>query len=93
MINTQQPSRKRVGHRYEKGSMADNTAKARKELAGMRGAARDHISKWRKYPAQQDKDFAAKTIERIQGDIRKIKSEHPSLNQSASEDSWTIRNG
>ena len=73
--------------------MADNTAKAKKDLDGARSAVREHIAKWRKYPDTNDKAFAAKTIERVQRDIAKIKSDHPSLSSSAPEDSWNPRNG
>ena len=73
--------------------MADNTAKARKDLDGARGAAREHIEKWRKYPNEQDKGFALKTLDRVQRDIAKLKSDHPSLNSSSPEDTWTTRNG
>jgi hypothetical protein len=73
--------------------MSDNTAKARKDLDGARAAVREHVEKWRRYPGEYDKNFAVKTIERVQRDIAKIKSDHPSLNTNSPEDSWTVRNG
>lgn len=70
------------------GIMADNTARARTQLEGHRKAVREHTRKHRDYPTQQDKDFAWKTIQNAQSHISKIKSEHPSLNSSESEDTW-----
>lgn len=69
--------------------MADNTARARKELESARRAVSDHVDKWRRYPSAHDKDFALKTIKRIQGEIHRLKSAHPSLNVSSWEDGWT----
>ena len=71
--------------------MADNTARARKELEGFRASIAKHVEKWKQYPAQQDKDFAVKTINRDQGEIEKIKAKHPSLNSSSWEDTWSPR--
>jgi hypothetical protein len=69
--------------------MADNTAKARKDLEGARKAVAEHIEKYNRYPAQQDKDTALKTIKNAQGRIRKIKDDHPSLRNNEREDNWT----
>jgi hypothetical protein len=69
--------------------MADNTAKARKDLEGMRKAVEEHIGKYQSYPDRQDKETALKTIQRVQGDIAATKAKHPSLtNDSSRLDSW-----
>lgn len=69
--------------------MTDNTAKARKELDGMRRAVEEHIGKYQKYPDKQDKDTALKTIRRVQGDIAATKAKHPSLAGNSSRlDNW-----
>lgn len=68
--------------------MADNTAKAREQLDGQRRTVREHARKWRDYPAQQDKDFAWKTIQNAQRHIQKLKDDHPSLRSNEREDSW-----
>ena len=67
--------------------MADNAARARKELDGMRSAVQAHIAKWRQYSDPNDKAFALKTIQRVQGDIAKLRGKHPSLG-SDPLDSW-----
>lgn len=67
--------------------MADNTAKARKDLDGQRRSIREHIEKWKTYPAAQDKEFALKTIRRCQDHVSKLRRDHPSLGSSW-EDSW-----
>jgi hypothetical protein len=67
--------------------MADNTAQARKAIHGHRAAVREHIAKYKKYPDKNDKDFALKTISRVQAQIAKLRSAHPSI-PSASEDTW-----
>jgi hypothetical protein len=73
----------------EERNMADNTARARQEIDGMRKAIRGHVEKWKKYPDKQDKDFAVKTIVRVQTDVTNIKEKHPSLkNDSSWEDTW-----
>ncbi|MEV8358486.1 hypothetical protein [Microbacterium sp. NPDC076895] len=68
--------------------MADNTARARAELEGQRRAVREHTRKWHDYPDQIDKDYAWKTIQRVQGEIAQLKRDHPSLNTRSSEDDW-----
>lgn len=68
--------------------MADNTARARKQLEGARSSVAEHVEKWRRYSDPNDKSFALKTVERVQKEISKIKSNHPSLNHSSWEDSW-----
>lgn len=68
--------------------MADNIARARKELESARKAVAEHVDKWKRYTEKQDKDFAAKTVKRVQGDIQKLKSNHPSLNKDSWEDTW-----
>jgi hypothetical protein len=61
-----------------------------KKLEGHRRAIREHIAKYERYPAKQDKDFALKTIERVQSEIRDLKRRNPRL-RDASEDSWRPR--
>lgn len=68
--------------------MADNTATARTKLAGHRATERAHSRKWHEYHEQYEKDFEWKTIQNAQSMISKLKADHPSLNQSAREDSW-----
>jgi hypothetical protein len=69
--------------------MADNTAHARKEISGMRSAIEAHIAKWRQYSDANDKAFALKTIQRVQGDIAKLKEKHPSLRTDSNPlDAW-----
>jgi len=59
--------------------MADNTATARKQLAGHRAAVKEHIEKYRRYAEQYEKDGALKTVVRAQGEISKLKDKHPTL--------------
>ena len=69
--------------------MADNTAKARKELAGMRKAVADHIEKYQRYVEPYEKQGALKTVQRVQGDIARLKSKHPSLKDDSDRvDTW-----
>lgn len=68
--------------------MADNTAKARKDLDGARKSVADHIDKYRRYTSQHDKDFALKTIRNVQARIKKIKDDHPSLRKDDNLDTW-----
>lgn len=68
--------------------MADNTAKARDDLAGQRNTVRTHAKKWRDHQEPYEKDFAWKTIQNAQKFIAKIKADHPSLKSSETEDSW-----
>lgn len=68
--------------------MAENTAQARKQLDGHRAAVRDHARKHRDYRESYEKDFAWKTIQNVQSHITKLKSEHPSLSQNSTEDTW-----
>lgn len=69
--------------------MADNTATAKKQIAGHRDAIRDHIAKYKRYVEPYEKDVALKTVRRAQGEIAKLKSKHPSLqHDSDSVDTW-----
>lgn len=69
--------------------MAENLAKAREQLSGHRKAVEEHIEKWRRYPDQQDKSFALKTIENAQGHIAKLKQKYPALSRDTNKfDSW-----
>ncbi|MBF6446612.1 hypothetical protein IU429_02920 [Nocardia elegans] len=71
--------------------MADNTARARKELEAARRAVSEHVDKWERYAEKYDKEFALKTITRVQVEIDKIKSKHPSLRDDSWEDKWKPR--
>lgn len=70
--------------------MADNTSRARQELAGQRRAVADHVTKWRRYTQDYEKQGAWRTVQRAQVEIAQIKSRHPSLQRDSSwEDTWT----
>jgi hypothetical protein len=70
--------------------MADNTARAREQLAGQRKAVSDHIAKWARYKEPHDKNFALKTIRNAQTQIEKLKKAHPSLAKvTEPEDTWS----
>ena len=56
-------------------------------IDGHRRAIRDHISKYQRYPAKQDKEFAWKTIQRIQREIADLKRRNSRLG-NAREDTW-----
>jgi len=69
--------------------MADNTARARTELASQRRAIRDHQRKYGIYREPYEKEFALKTIRNAQAQIARIKRSHPSLaRDNAPEDTW-----
>jgi hypothetical protein len=57
------------------------------KVDGHRRAIREHIDKYQRYPAKQDKDFALKTIQRIQREIADLKRRNPRLANSG-EDTW-----
>ncbi len=63
--------------------MSDEKAK----LDGQRRAIREHISKFERSTATQDKRFALKTIENCQREIRALKRRNPRLGASF-EDTW-----
>jgi len=68
--------------------MADNTAKARKEIDGWRANIARHVEKFKRYSDPNDKAFALKTIQRDQASISTTKGKHPSLRISSWQDSW-----
>lgn len=70
--------------------MAESTAKARRVLEGHRRAIRDHIAKYERYTDQHDKEFALKTVRRVQGRARALVRKHPTLANSW-EDGWSPR--
>jgi hypothetical protein len=47
--------------------MTEDLKTTETKIAGHRKAIRAHIAKFERYPAAQDKAFALKTIERVQG--------------------------
>jgi hypothetical protein len=59
-----------------------------KKLLGQRGAIREHIQKFERYNALQDKKFALRTISICQNEIKSILSDHRHWNSSF-EDDWT----
>jgi hypothetical protein len=63
--------------------MADD----QKKVDGHRRAIRDHIDKYKSYPAKQDKDYALKTIRRVQGEISDIRAKNSRIGSSW-EDNW-----
>jgi hypothetical protein len=63
--------------------MADDQRK----IDGHRRAIREHIDKYQRYPAQQDKEFALKTIQRVQREIADLKRRNPRI-RDAREDTW-----
>ncbi|MEQ7845754.1 hypothetical protein [Nocardioides kribbensis] len=67
--------------------MAEDLKTTEAKIAGHRRAIHDHIAKFERYPAAQDKEFALKTIERIQGTIRDLKRRQPRASSSY-EDTW-----
>lgn len=70
--------------------MTDDLKKTETKIAGHRRAIREHIAKYERYPAAQDKAFALKTIERAQGTIRDLKRRQPRASSSY-EDTWRPR--
>lgn len=56
-------------------------------VEGHRKAVVEHIEKYKKYPHPQDKEFALKTVNRVQDEISKIKQKNPKIENSW-EDTW-----
>ncbi|MDQ6523987.1 hypothetical protein RB608_10265 [Nocardioides sp. LHD-245] len=67
--------------------MAEDLKKTETKIAGHRRAIRAHIEKYRRYPADQDKAFALKTIQNAQRQISDLKRRQPRAS-SSSEDTW-----
>ncbi len=67
--------------------MTDDLKKTETKIAGHRRAIREHIVKYERYAAAQDKEFALKTIERVQATIRDLKRRRPRASSSY-EDTW-----
>lgn len=59
------------------------------KIAGHRAAIREHIEKYNKYPYAQDKDFALKTIKRVQNEISSLKSKANVTIDYSWEDDWS----
>ena len=53
-----------------------------------RTTIRDHIDKYKRYSADHEKQFALKTIQNAQQQIRDIKRRKPSIRDSW-EDNWS----
>ncbi len=62
-------------------------ARDQDKLEGHREAVREHIEKYEEYEDENDKDYALKTIERVQGEIADILAHHPHWDSSW-EDTW-----
>lgn len=58
-----------------------------KKVEGHRRAIREHIDKFNRYPDTHDKEFALKTIQRVQREIADLKRRKPNIRASY-EDSW-----
>jgi len=58
-----------------------------RKIEGHRRAIREHIEKYKKYPDKHDKEFALKTIQRVQHEIADLKRRKPNIRASY-EDSW-----
>lgn len=57
------------------------------KIAGHRKAIIEHIEKYEKYPHEYDKEYALKTIERVQKEIADLKRKKPNVGPSW-EDTW-----
>src|SRR2546423_14878081 len=57
------------------------------KVEGRRRAVRDHIAKYQRYSDKQDKEFALKTIQRVQRQIADLKRRKPKI-RGSDEDSW-----
>ena len=66
---------------------ADSRKDVQKKIDAQRKAVRDHIEKYNKYPNQQDKDFALKTIRHVQKNISALREKQPTISPSY-EDTW-----
>jgi hypothetical protein len=58
-----------------------------KKVEGHRRAIREHIEKYQRYVDERDKNFALKTIQRVQKEIADLKRRKPNI-RSKPEDSW-----
>nr|WP_315468627.1 hypothetical protein [uncultured Undibacterium sp.] len=58
-----------------------------KKLAGHRASVREHVKKFDQYPDERDKDFALKTISRVQTEIASLLKQHAHW-KSSWEDGW-----
>ena len=67
------------------GTMADDKTK----LAGHRKAIEEHIAKYEHYSHDQDKQYALKTIRRIQSEIRAIRNGNSHLAPDWQDD-WDV---
>lgn len=59
------------------------------KIAGHRAAIREHIDKYNKYPHPQDKEFALKTIQRVQKEISQLKNKANVNIDDSWEDDWS----
>ena len=56
--------------------MSDSKADAEKKIKGHRKAVEEHVAKYHKYPHENDKKFALKTIQRVQAIIAELRRPH-----------------
>ena len=68
--------------------MSDSKAEAENKIKGHRKAIREHIEKYRKYPHEQDKQFAVKTIQRVQTIIAGLRKPYAKNIPASPEDTW-----
>jgi hypothetical protein len=65
----------------------DDMARDDDKLEGHRKAIQEHIEKYKAYSSKSDKNFALKTIRRIQSEIADILKDHPHWGGKR-EDDW-----
>lgn len=58
------------------------------KLSGQRAAVREHVEKYRRYPHEEDKQFALKTIRNAQNQIAALKRKATAKIESSWEDDW-----
>ncbi len=68
--------------------MSNPKADAESKVKGHRRAIREHIEKYRKYPHEDDKKFALKTIQRVQTIIAELRKPYLKNIPAAPEDTW-----
>ncbi len=65
------------------------TNEIKNKIAGHRAAIREHIAKYNNYPYAQDKEFALKTIRRVQKEISQLKNKANVNIDYSWEDDWS----
>lgn len=73
--------------------VTDNAAQARKQIDGHRRQIRGSVQKWKDYKEDYEKQNQLKTIQNVQNQIQKLKSQHPSLKHDNDKaDEWSPGN-